>query len=162
MRASDIIADDGSSPALVVRMLEDVDVARIEASEPAGRGFVRAMWARQVAGESTLLVAWEGVDSVGSAEVRWGDEVELANIAVRPIARGRGVGSSLVAAAESFVGSGSISIGVGVDNHRARALYERLGYRGTGELTTTTYEYVDDAGIRRTATETDERLVKEL
>jgi hypothetical protein len=28
--------------------------------------------------------------------------------------------------------------------------------------TTTTYEYVDDAGIRRSATETDERLVKDL
>lgn len=151
-----------AGPALVVRVLEEADVAGIEASEPAGQGFVRAMWALQSAGTSTLLVAWEGAASVGSAEVRWGDEVELANLSVRSSARGRGVGSALVAAAEALIGSGSLSMGVGLDNPRARALYERLGYRGTGEITTTTYEYVDDDGIRHTATETDERLVKEL
>lgn len=148
--------------AIVVRMLEEADVEVIEASEPAGRGFVRAMWAQQAAGASTLLVAWESAVDLGSVEVRWGDEVELVNLSVRAPARGRGVGTALVAAAERLVGSGSVSIGVGVDSPRARALYERLGYRGTGELTTTTYEYVDDAGIRRSATETDERLVKNL
>ncbi len=43
---------------------------------------------------------------------------------------------------------------------RAAALYERLGYVHTGAVTTTTYEYVDDLGVTRTATETDEDLVK--
>ena len=65
-------------------------------------------------------------------------------------------------AGEAHVGHGEVEIGVAVDNPRARALYERLGYVGTGRTSTVTYEYVDDAGIRRTATETSEQLRKLL
>ncbi|MBN9224317.1 MAG: acetyltransferase [Microbacterium sp. SCN 70-27] len=53
-------------------------------------------------------------------------------------------------------------MGVGVDNPRARALYERLGYVATGRFSTTTYDFMDASGATRTATETDELLVKEL
>lgn len=151
-----------AAESLDIRPLEETEIAVIERSEPPGQGFVRAMWELQRAGSSTLLVAWEGAENVGSAEIRWSGEVELANLSVRAGARGRGVGSALIEAAERLVGSGELSIGAGVDNPRARALYERLGYAGTGELTTTTYEYMDDAGIRRIATETDERLIKHL
>jgi ribosomal protein S18 acetylase RimI-like enzyme len=66
-----------------------------------------------------------------------------------------------VRAAEERIAPGRLTVGVALDNPRARALYERLGYRGTGELATTTYAYVDDAGVTREATETDERLVKQ-
>jgi alkanesulfonate monooxygenase SsuD/methylene tetrahydromethanopterin reductase-like flavin-dependent oxidoreductase (luciferase family) len=57
---------------------------------------------------------------------------------------------------------GRMEVGVGLDNPRARALYERLGYVGTGEQQTVTYEYVDDDGSRRTATENSEQLVRRL
>ncbi len=88
---------------------------------------------------------------------------ELKNLNVRTAFRGRGVGTALVAAAEErATGRGSLAIGVGIDNPRARALYERLGYAPTGRETTTTYDYVDDQGVRRTATETDVLLVKDL
>ena len=49
-----------------------------------------------------------------------------------------------------------------MDNPGARRLYERLGYVATGEMSTVTYDYVDAEGLSRTATETDERLVKVL
>ena len=49
-----------------------------------------------------------------------------------------------------------------MDNPDARRLYQRLGYAPTGELSTVTYEYVDAEGVARTATETDEMLVKVL
>ncbi|MGO1312884.1 MAG: GNAT family N-acetyltransferase [Brevibacterium aurantiacum] len=48
-----------------------------------------------------------------------------------------------------------------MDNPGARRLYERLGYRGTGEITTRTYRYVDADGEHE-VTETDERLSKRL
>lgn len=73
------------------------------------------------------------------------------------------MGSALVAAAEEVVRPrGCLAMGVGVDNSRARALYERLGYVATGRFSTTTYDYMDASGATRTATETDEMLVKEL
>ena len=85
---------------------------------------------------------------------------ELRTLQVEEAARGRGVGTAIVRAAEGRIAPGRLAVGVAVDNPRARALYERLGYRGTGEMTTTTYAYVDDDGITRQATETDKTLVK--
>ncbi|ODT28281.1 MAG: hypothetical protein ABS63_04865 [Microbacterium sp. SCN 70-27] len=65
------------------------------------------------------------------------------------------------AAEEASGEAGELSVGVGLDNADARRLYERLGYSATGEVTTTTYLYVDADGEHE-ATETDERLVKQL
>lgn len=55
-----------------------------------------------------------------------------------------------------------LRLGVGLDDPAARRLYERLGYRPTGEVETTTYDHVDAEGITRSATETDEWLEKDL
>jgi GNAT superfamily N-acetyltransferase len=144
-----------------VRALAASEVGRLERDEPPGRGFARAMWALQEAGGSTLLVAWDGDRPLGSGQLDLrGDVPELRNLQVQEAARGRGIGTVIVRAAEERVGSGLLTVRVALDNPRARALYERLGYRGTGELTTTTYAYVDDAGVTRQATETDETLAK--
>jgi ribosomal protein S18 acetylase RimI-like enzyme len=146
--------------AIEVRALAASEVGRLEREEPPGRGFARAMWAAQEAGGSTLLVAWDGDRPVGSGQLDLrGDVPELLNLGVDEAERGRGIGTAIVRAAEERVGSGRLTVRVALDNPRARALYERLGYRGTGELTTTTYAYVDDAGVTRQATETDETLV---
>jgi GNAT superfamily N-acetyltransferase len=147
--------------AIEVRALAASEVGRLERDEPPGRGFARAMWALQEAGGSTLLVAWDGDRPLGSGQLDLrGDVPELRNLQVQEAARGRGIGTVIVRAAEERVGSGLLTVRVALDNPRARALYERLGYRGTGELTTTTYAYVDDAGVTRQATETDETLAK--
>ncbi|CAQ02888.1 GNAT family N-acetyltransferase [Clavibacter sepedonicus] len=144
-----------------VRALAASEVGRLEQEEPPGRGFARAMWALQEAGGSTLLVAWDGDRPVGAGQLDLrGDVPELRNLRVDEAERGRGIGTAIMRAAEERVGSGPLAVGVGLDNPRARALYERLGYRGTGENTTTTYAYVDDAGVTRRATETDEMLVR--
>ncbi len=42
---------------------------RIEAREPAGQGFVRAMWGPQQRGASVLVVAWRDGVPVGSAQL---------------------------------------------------------------------------------------------
>ena len=51
-------------------------------------------------------------------------------------------------------------MGVGLDNPRAAFLSERLGYVRSGLISTTTYDYVDDEGVTRTVTETDDELIK--
>ena len=59
----------------------------------------------------------------------------LASIAVAPEARGLGVGSALLDAAEArFPGARWMFLCVSSFNARARALYERHGYRAVGEL----------------------------
>jgi GNAT superfamily N-acetyltransferase len=149
--------------AIEVRALAASEVGRLERDEPPGRGFARAMWALQEAGGSTLLVAWDGDRPVGAGQLDLrGDVPELRNLQVDAAERGRGIGTAIVRAAEERVAPGRLAVGVGLDNPRARALYERLGYRGTGETTTTTYAYVDDAGVTRQATETDETLARDL
>lgn len=58
--------------------------------------------------------------------------------------------------------STSSYLGVGIENHGARRLYERLGYRSSEEMTRTTYQYFDDAGQKQWATETDDVFGKAL
>ncbi|MBM7389402.1 GNAT superfamily N-acetyltransferase [Clavibacter michiganensis] len=149
--------------AIEVRALAASEVGRLERDEPPGRGFARAMWALQEAGGSTLLVAWDSDRPVGAGQLDLrGDLPELRNLRVDAAERGRGIGTAIIRAAEERIAPGRLAVGVGLDNPRARALYERLGYRGTGETTTTTYAYVDDAGVTRRATETDETLARDL
>lgn len=148
-----------------VRVLAEHEVAVLAALEPAGRDFAVGMWAAQEREESVLLVAWAGDVPVGQGQLTSGVEPELRNLQVATVARGHGVGTTIVRAAEArarAAGAVALSVGVADDNPRARALYERLGYVGTGIRTTTTYDFVDDAGVRRTATETDETLRRAL
>lgn len=148
-----------------VRVLAEHEVAVLAADEPQGRDFAVGMWAAQQRGESVLLVAWVEAVPVGHGQLTSGAEPELRNLHVATTARGHGIGTALVRAAESHArvaGAVALSVGVADDNPRARALYERLGYAGTGIRSTTTYEFVDDAGVRRTATETDETLRRDL
>jgi GNAT superfamily N-acetyltransferase len=147
-----------------IRHLDEADLDAIEAREPAGQGFVRAMWRLQEEGASVLLVAWLDGEPVGSGQLdRRVSPVELKNLNVRAGFRGKGVGSALIAAAEELArDDGRLAMGVGIDNPRARELYERLGYRSTGEESTTMYDYVDEHGVTRTATEIDVLLIKEF
>ena len=148
--------------SVVVRRCEAVDVEPITATEPPGARVAERLFARQERGESLFLVAWLDGVPVGSGEVVLAARRELRNLHVIDAYRGRGIGTAVIRAAEeASVEAGTLSIGVGADNPTARRLYERLGYRGTGELTTTTYSYVDTDGEHE-ATETDERLEKRL
>ena len=108
---------------------------------------------------------------VGSGELTTTDPAELKSLSVDANARGLGVGTAIIAAAEMVVDERhglrgerprQLVAGVGVDNARAAALYARLGFVRTRVVNTTTYEYVDDEGATRTATETDVELVKVL
>ena len=72
---------------------------------------------------------------------------------VIPSHRNRGIGTALIADAERRardLGHASTVLGVEVDNHAARRLYERLGYRAWehGEMRDS-YTWTDDDGHER-------------
>ncbi|AXK47318.1 GNAT family N-acetyltransferase [Brachybacterium saurashtrense] len=129
-------------------------------------------------GRSTLLVALardrpvdarHGTPSttrpsaVGVAQLVHADVPEVCNVGVLESRRGHGVGTALMAEAERRARPADrLRLNVGLDNPAARRLYERLGYRPTGELQTTTYDYVDACGVTRAATETSEWMEKHL
>jgi GNAT superfamily N-acetyltransferase len=85
--------------------------------------------------DSTYLIAWEGSKPVGQAHVAW-DETELGvpelqDFFVLPLLRDRGIGTTLVEAAEGLIRAGGherASLSVSPENAAARRLYERLGY----------------------------------
>lgn len=60
----------------------------------------------------------------------------VASIAVAPEARGQGLGAGLLSFAEERYRNRArhIFLCVSAFNHRARKLYERLGYQAVGEL----------------------------
>ncbi|MDN5725915.1 MAG: GNAT family N-acetyltransferase [Propionibacteriales bacterium] len=130
-------------------------------AEPPTRQFAIQAYAQQLAGHSFFLVAWLDADPIGSCQVSREPRPWLRNLNVSATHRGAGVGSTLVTEAEGLVRDrGELSIGVALDNPSARRLYARLGYLPTGEVTTTTYTYVDDDDQEHTATEIAERLTR--
>lgn len=153
---------------LQVRPCTVEDVAVMRAAEPPGSDLAETFFDAQQAGGVVYLIAWDGDEPLGSGVLVTGAAglvPELKNLNVRGAHRSRGVGSAVIHAAEVLCraqGADRMAVGVSVDNPRARALYERLGYLGTGERDTITYQYVDDDGNHRTATETSEQLVRRL
>lgn len=147
---------------VIVRPCTAADVAPITATEYPGARIAERMFARQSRGESLYLVAWRDGVPIGQGEVVFAPPRELRSLHVADSHRGRVVGTAVIHAAEEASREAvELSVGAGLDNPEARQLYERLGYVGTGDVTTTTYRYVDADGEYE-ATEADERLVKQL
>jgi GNAT superfamily N-acetyltransferase len=132
---------------------------------------------RQRAGQATYLVAWQDQEPLGSGVLQWGGcigsnartaypgAVELNHLQVRDHYRGRGVGSALVAAAEALAsqaGRDQMAVGVAEDNPDAERLYRRLGYRPTGVVDISEYDWITAEGAVRHETERDQLLVKDF
>lgn len=98
-------------------------------------------WARGGAPQCLVLVATAGDEAIlGVAMASLREEllshapsVHLEVLAVRGDAEGRGIGKALVSAIEQAArerGATSMTLHVFATNHRARAVYEQLGYDG--------------------------------
>jgi GNAT superfamily N-acetyltransferase len=86
--------------------------------------------------ESAVFVAgdWEGMTASFLVD---DDSARLVAMYVTPEARGRGFGRELVAAVEEWAseqGSPRVVLWLKPENVQARTLYERCGYRATGEV----------------------------
>jgi ribosomal protein S18 acetylase RimI-like enzyme len=87
---------------------------------------------------SELFVAREGSQPVGFVLIHpygFAGAPYIASIAVAENARGKGIGSQLLAFAEKHAaGRGFIFLCVSSFNHGAQELYYRLGYERVGEI----------------------------
>jgi GNAT superfamily N-acetyltransferase len=134
--------------------------------------------ARQEHGGGVVLVAWLDSRPVGEVFLEWEPATEpevrrhlpgvprLDHLEVPGPLWGRGIGTALIGAAEDTarqLGHERIALGVGLDNPRARRLYERLGYAdwGHGTVVGTWVEHPDD-GPPVTLSEVFMVLVKRL
>jgi len=109
--------------------------------------------------DGEYLVAWDDLDPVGHAFVDWRrNPPQLGDVYVAEPSRRRGVASALTAAAEqraSERGHTTLGLEVSADNAAAVALYEKLGYRPTGERRRVTGTIV----IRGTPMDVDDTIV---
>lgn len=132
--------------ALDIHPLRAGELSRIERDLPFHSHEQWLEWlTRQERGSITLFTAWWNGAGIGHAMIAWaphGDPyVERAgcpwiyDVLTHPDYRSRGVGAAMLRACEEAArqrGEVVIGIGVSVTNTRARALYERLGYRDPG------------------------------
>jgi len=129
---------------------EDLDALVVRDPRPGAQHHERERFAAQERGERAYLVAWKDGEVVGRTTLCWrssyqpvrdalGDFPEINGLAAWP--QGAGIGTLIVAECERIaveeVGVLRVGLGVGLDNPRARRLYERLGYVDWGgeELT---------------------------
>ena len=165
-----------------IRPLAPDDLAKIQQELPPEHpeAHVRRL-ADQRAGLVTYLVAWADGRPVGHTLVRWGGTTNpelrwlldsrarhpyVEALLVHPSFRSRSVGSQILDVAERLVrdrGIRLIGLAVAVENTRARALYERRGYRDLGiSEFANAWSYVDEAGHEVAESEFCSYLVKDL
>lgn len=119
--------------------------AHLDPERLAGRHHDR--FTQQQDGRLTYLIAWLDGIPIGHTMVRWEGTTDafvaerisgcahVEDLFVMPEYRSRGIGTRILAHGERLAmerGFGRIGLAVGIDNPRARALYERLGYADTG------------------------------
>jgi GNAT superfamily N-acetyltransferase len=129
------------SPAVEIRPFSEGDRLALQEHMPSSHHSYRA--AAHKSGAATFLLAWMDGRPVGYLLLRWagadeeivrgliGDCPELNAVMVAPDLGSRGIGTELIRAAEHLVrarGITRLGLAVGLDNVRARSLYERLGY----------------------------------
>jgi ribosomal protein S18 acetylase RimI-like enzyme len=106
------------------------------------REIIEDAFARQERGENLMLIAFANGSPVGQAWIELAVRADegaglLWAVRVHPVLQGLGLGARLLEAAERALrerGFAWAEIGVEKDNPRARALYERVGYRLHREL----------------------------
>ena len=139
-----------------VRAAQAADLPHLEWHGGADlRSFYHAAWQGHQSGEMTFLVADLGGFPIGQVVILWDGKLshphfpDLQSLRVHPAFRGLGIGSRLIEAAEKVCaerGFARIGLSVGVDNPRARKLYEKLGYQSQEMIYDEEWSYIDQNG----------------
>ncbi|MBG6226775.1 GNAT superfamily N-acetyltransferase [Arthrobacter sp. CAN_A2] len=136
---------------IVVRRCTDSDLDLLGKNEPPNSAIARSFLQHQAIGNIVYAAVWRDQQLMGTVVLDLTSEYrpELKHLFVQEAARGDGAGTALCIWTENYAaeaGFNKLYLGVGVDNHGARRLYERLGFKPVGQATTTTYQYVDESG----------------
>jgi GNAT superfamily N-acetyltransferase len=167
----------GVAPDLVITTANDEDLPALTRALGQER-FFRDRLQRQRESHGVVLVAWENGAAVGVVYVWLGEAEEpelrellpgvplLNHLEVVEARRNSRIGTRIVAAAEGFLaerGFDRVALGIRLDNHNARRLYERLGYKewAYGEVETSYVVFLADGGQGR-CPELCRILVKDL
>jgi hypothetical protein len=133
---------DLQSESLEARPCSAADLPQLRATWPFSADVHERHFAGQLSGIQTLVVAWMHGQTGGEA-----------------------VGTCLMRTSERLArlrGARWLGLGVGVDNPKAAALYERLGYVRTGIVARSEYGFVDDNRVEQHAVEWDEYMVMDV
>ncbi len=148
-----VLSDLDEYFALRLEMLQDSPAAFLttyEDEKAKGNAFFADLLGRMPA-DNALFGAFVDGRLVGAAGVyRESDRAKLAHKAtlwgmyVQPAARGRGLGEAIVSAviahARKEIGAAALYLTVEGENRKARALYERMGFRVWGTEPKATFE----------------------
>lgn len=153
------------SQTLTIRPMREDDIVPLAEALSWPPGGIRARWVDSERGRREMLVAEHDGGIAGSVSLNVRKHapgyLHLFALDVSPALRGRGIGTALVAAVEEEArrrGLRGVCLDVGVENHGARRLYERLGYVGSGEVTTLYYSVPDGTGGWRDLEELNGRM----
>ncbi|OGO49590.1 MAG: hypothetical protein A2148_11365 [Chloroflexi bacterium RBG_16_68_14] len=155
--------------SLTIRLLEEGDLELLAHVFRFSRHHIEGRWRERLAGERTMLVAERDGEALGS--VSFGEREEFPRLlylfalaVVEPFQR-QGIGSRLVVSVEAEArrrGVEGICLAVAVDNEGAIRLYERLGYRRTGEPFISRWTWYGPDGETREIVERCYRMVRRL
>jgi ribosomal protein S18 acetylase RimI-like enzyme len=141
---------------VVIRPLQEEDSLALEwhGGEDL-RNWYREQWEHHQAGERLVLVADLNGFPIGQAALLWHGKPthphipDIQSLRVFAAFRGLRIGTYLMEACENAVrerGYSQVSLAVALDNPRARKLYERHGYRTTGDTYDDEWHYEDANG----------------
>jgi ribosomal protein S18 acetylase RimI-like enzyme len=143
-----------------VRPLEADELPGVKEVLPRGPNVHDERFDAQQRGDGVYLFIRLSDRPVGHAFLSWtgrGDHPEVRDVAVTEDCRRRGLGTLLMDAVEQHArerGAEWLGLAVSLENHVARAFYERLGYEDAGLAPfTISYQAWDDRGIPREVVE---------
>ena len=147
-----------------IRLCEAADLAALEYFIPSPNSLHSKRFEEQEDGACAYLIAFVDSQPVGHLNILWQGRAdaalnrhlkncpELNAIGVIPQYQSQGIGAKLINLAEQMVkssGFDKVGLGVGIDNPRAKQLYERLGYRDWGHGTLTDSGTIKDGNGQR-------------
>jgi GNAT superfamily N-acetyltransferase len=165
---------------LTIRPLLAAEIAQLERA-PWSSGLKekhRLRHMRQREGEAAYLIFWHRDTPIGHLFLKWSGPhdprvaatiancAEIEDFVVIPALRSQGIGSHALAHAAALArerGFQRLGLAVGLDNPRARALYERLGFTDANcGIITVRWQYPGPDGHKHWAEQRCTYLVKDL
>lgn len=165
---------------LAIRPLLDAEIAQLERA-PWSSGLKekhRLRHLRQREGEAAYLIFWHGDTPIGHLFLKWSGPhdpqvaakitncAEIEDFVVVPELRSQGIGRHALAHAAALTrdhGLQRLGLSVGLDNPRARALYERVGFTDANcGIVIVRWQYPGKDGHKHWAEQHCTYLVKDL